>query len=124
MRIVSFNVENFFARPRAMNQDTWAQGRPVLEAHAEVNRLLEEPSYSPSAVLAWRPDNPSLIEARASQLIDNHDGDRGAVRRAWEQARQGDYDRYYYDEEVARTALKIMDSRARLSMAPGYLNGD
>ena len=66
----------------------------------------------------------ALIEARASQLIDNHDGDRGAVRRAWEQARQGDYDRYYYDEEVARTALKIMDSRARLSMAPGYLNGD
>jgi hypothetical protein len=42
--------------------------------------------------------------------------------RAWEQARQDD--RYYYDEEVARTALKIMDSRARLSMAPGYLNGD
>ncbi len=46
MRIVSFNVENFFARPRAMNQDTWAQGRPVLAAHSELNALLEKPAYS------------------------------------------------------------------------------
>lgn len=46
MRIVSFNVENFFARPRAMNQDTWAQGRPALAAHAELNTLLEKPVYT------------------------------------------------------------------------------
>jgi len=46
VRIVSFNVENFFARPRAMNQDTWAQGRPVLAAHSELNALLEKPVYS------------------------------------------------------------------------------
>jgi len=45
VRIVSFNVENFFARPRAMNQDTWAQGRPVLAAHSELNALLEKPTY-------------------------------------------------------------------------------
>lgn len=72
---------------------------------------------APSAV--WRDGQTTraLIEARASQLIDNHDGDRGGVRRAWKHARQDD--RYYYDEEVARTPLKIMDSRARLSTAPG-----
>lgn len=66
----------------------------------------------------WRDGQTTraLIEARASQLIDNHDGDRGGVQTAWEQARHDDRD---YDEEVARTALKIMDSRARLSMAPG-----
>jgi endonuclease/exonuclease/phosphatase family metal-dependent hydrolase len=46
VRIASFNVENFFARPRAMNQDTWAQGRPILEAHAALNALLEEPAYT------------------------------------------------------------------------------
>ena len=46
MRIVSFNVQNFFARPRAMNQDTWAQGRPVLAAHTELNILLEKPTYT------------------------------------------------------------------------------
>ena len=46
MRICSFNVENFFQRPRAMNQESWAQGRPVLAAHAELNTLLEQPTYS------------------------------------------------------------------------------
>jgi hypothetical protein len=46
MRLASFNVENFFVRPKAMNQDTWAAGRPVLAAHAELNALLEQPTYS------------------------------------------------------------------------------
>ena len=32
MRICSFNVENFFQRPRTMNQATWSVGRPVLAA--------------------------------------------------------------------------------------------
>ena len=49
MRICSFNVENFFARPRAMNQETWAEGRPVLAAHAELNTLIEEAAYTPAA---------------------------------------------------------------------------
>ena len=47
VRIVSFNVENFFQRPKAMNQATWAEGRPVLAAHAELNALLEEAIYTP-----------------------------------------------------------------------------
>jgi hypothetical protein len=46
MRITSFNVENFFARPKAMNLATWADGAPVLAAHAELNTLLEQPSYT------------------------------------------------------------------------------
>jgi endonuclease/exonuclease/phosphatase family metal-dependent hydrolase len=46
VRLASFNVENFFARPKAMNQDTWAAGRPVLAAHAELNALLEQPTYT------------------------------------------------------------------------------
>ncbi len=46
MRIVSFNVENFFARPRVMNQHSWVQGRPALAAHAELNTLLERPVYT------------------------------------------------------------------------------
>ncbi len=49
MRICSFNVENFFQRPRAMNQATWAEGRPVLAAHAELNTLIDEAVYSPAA---------------------------------------------------------------------------
>ena len=49
MRICSFNVENFFQRPRAMNQATWAEGRPVLAAHAELNTLIDEAVYTPAA---------------------------------------------------------------------------
>lgn len=45
-RIASFNVENLFERPRAMNLGTWEAGRPVLEQHARINQLLNQPSYS------------------------------------------------------------------------------
>lgn len=29
MRLASYNVENLFARARALNLDTWAEGKPV-----------------------------------------------------------------------------------------------
>lgn len=46
MRIASYNVENLFTRAKALNLDTWAEGRSMLEAYAEVNTLLEEPVYT------------------------------------------------------------------------------
>jgi endonuclease/exonuclease/phosphatase family metal-dependent hydrolase len=46
MRIASFNVESLFNRPKAMNQDTWADGRVTLEKQAQVNQLLGEPIYT------------------------------------------------------------------------------
>jgi endonuclease/exonuclease/phosphatase family metal-dependent hydrolase len=46
MRLASFNVENMFDRAKAMNMDTWAEGRPALEAHAELNRLFNQATYS------------------------------------------------------------------------------
>jgi len=46
VRIASFNVENLFERAKALNQKTWAQGRPVLEKHARLNDLLNLPVYS------------------------------------------------------------------------------
>jgi hypothetical protein len=48
VRFASFNVENLFARPRAFNQATWAQGRPILDAFAAFNTLIERPAYSPA----------------------------------------------------------------------------
>jgi hypothetical protein len=48
VRFASFNVENLFARPRAFNQTTWAQGQPILNAYAEFNALIEQPAYSPA----------------------------------------------------------------------------
>ena len=47
-RIASFNVENMFLRANALNQDTWAEGRPALERDAKVNSLLNNVSYSAS----------------------------------------------------------------------------
>ena len=47
VRFASFNVENLFARPRALNQTTWAQGQPILDAYAEFNALIEQAVYTP-----------------------------------------------------------------------------
>jgi endonuclease/exonuclease/phosphatase family metal-dependent hydrolase len=46
MRIASYNVENLFRRPVALNLATWAQGRPILEAYGELQNLLEQAAYS------------------------------------------------------------------------------
>ncbi|WP_207769392.1 endonuclease/exonuclease/phosphatase family protein [Nocardioides currus] len=44
-RIGSFNVENMFDRPRAMNNADWDEGRPVLAAHARFNELAQLTVY-------------------------------------------------------------------------------
>ena len=46
MRIASYNVENLFNRARALDQRTWAAGRPALEAFQRICELLEEPVYT------------------------------------------------------------------------------
>ncbi len=46
MRIACYNVENLFARARALNLDTWVEGRKVLEMYAELNQLFEEAIYT------------------------------------------------------------------------------
>ncbi|MFN8221737.1 MAG: hypothetical protein U0R50_00655 [Gaiellales bacterium] len=47
MRIASFNVESLFDRAKALATTTWAEGRPILEAYATANRLINEPVYTP-----------------------------------------------------------------------------
>lgn len=46
MRLAVYNVENLFDRARAMNLDTWAEGRPTLERFAELNGLLGQVEYA------------------------------------------------------------------------------
>ena len=59
MRIASFNVENLFARARALNNDEWVDnpgsdpsrwsaGRQALEAYSKLNALFRKPVYSPA----------------------------------------------------------------------------
>ncbi|MFY1670314.1 endonuclease/exonuclease/phosphatase family protein [Plantactinospora sp. WMMB334] len=46
VRIAGYNVENLFDRARALDQRTWAEGRPALEAFQRSCELLEEPVYT------------------------------------------------------------------------------
>lgn len=46
MRIASYNVENLFTRAKALNLDTWAEGRPILEKFSALNQLFEERVYT------------------------------------------------------------------------------
>lgn len=46
MRLASYNVENLFDRAKAMNLDSWEEGRPVLEKFAALQALLGQVSYS------------------------------------------------------------------------------
>lgn len=47
MKIASFNVENFFERAKAMNLDSWADGRDILNDYAKFNGLIGSPCIRP-----------------------------------------------------------------------------
>ena len=47
MRLATYNVENLFTRARALNLDDPNIARPILERFAELNRMFEEPVYTP-----------------------------------------------------------------------------
>jgi endonuclease/exonuclease/phosphatase family metal-dependent hydrolase len=48
MRLATFNVENMFERPAAMNLPSWSDGRDVLQDFAALNDLIAEPTYTPA----------------------------------------------------------------------------
>lgn len=72
MIVATFNVENLFERPRAMNLPTWTAGQPTLDAAGELNALINKPVYTAPdkrrmlhllrkhRLLATRPSNPLL----------------------------------------------------------------
>lgn len=46
IKLASFNCENLFDRARALNQDTWSDGKPVLDLYGKVTALLNKEKYS------------------------------------------------------------------------------
>lgn len=46
MRLASYNVENLFDRAKVLSTGDWAAGRPLLEAYAELTKVLQQQSYS------------------------------------------------------------------------------
>jgi endonuclease/exonuclease/phosphatase family metal-dependent hydrolase len=47
LRVATFNCENLFARPIAMNLGDNAKGQPYLDAFHELNLIFEKPAYTP-----------------------------------------------------------------------------
>lgn len=46
MRLVAFNVENLFDRAKVFAGENWSEGRPILEAYAELSALLQRTEYT------------------------------------------------------------------------------
>lgn len=46
MRLATYNVENLFDRAKALNLETWAEGRQILERFAALNALLGQVAYA------------------------------------------------------------------------------
>jgi endonuclease/exonuclease/phosphatase family metal-dependent hydrolase len=91
VRFASFNVENLFARPKAFNQTTWAEGQPIVDAFREFNELIAQVDYSAA-------DKARMVELLL--LVDVYRTDNGVVRRyrtptpkwAWLRANRGTFD--------------------------------
>jgi endonuclease/exonuclease/phosphatase family metal-dependent hydrolase len=93
IRIATFNVENLFSRPHAMNLDHWSKGQPVLNDYARLTVLLNQETYSDSnkveilQILAkygldkTRPNNEflELMEIRG-HLLEHRQGQPATVR--------------------------------------------
>jgi endonuclease/exonuclease/phosphatase family metal-dependent hydrolase len=99
VRFASFNVENLFARPRALNQTTWPEGQPILDAYAEFNKLIQLANYSPA-------DKARMIALLLE--LDVYRRANGVVRRnrtpqpqwAWLRANRGSFDVEHTDTGI------------------------
>jgi endonuclease/exonuclease/phosphatase family metal-dependent hydrolase len=60
MRLATFNAENLFRRPRVMNLDNWAEGKPVLNDVAELNDLIAQSNYD-------------SVKDRIEELLNNYE---------------------------------------------------
>jgi len=74
MRIASFNVENLFDRARAMNQDTWAEGKVILDEFSKFNKLIANPTYTPTT-------KGKIIESLKALGLRNSDESKFAILR-------------------------------------------
>jgi len=62
MRLATFNVENMFERPKAMNLPGWEDGRQILEDFSALNNLIAEPTYT------------AAIKAKLLEILGRNDG--------------------------------------------------
>jgi hypothetical protein len=72
IRLATFNLENLFTRPVAMNQSTDAAGREAIEDHAIANAIVAKDAYSDS-------DKTELLELTAKYKWHYRDPPRNAL---------------------------------------------
>lgn len=93
VRFASFNVENLFERPNAMNLMTREEGVPILAAFAEFNTLIQLADYTSA-------DKARMMQLLLDPLEVYRLDDGGIVRRnripdpewAWLRANRGAFD--------------------------------
>jgi endonuclease/exonuclease/phosphatase family metal-dependent hydrolase len=72
MRLASFNLENLFDRAKALNLDTFAEGKVILDKFAKLNKLFEKPQYSAAdkqAMLAGLKDLGVLKDDNGGEFV-------------------------------------------------------
>jgi endonuclease/exonuclease/phosphatase family metal-dependent hydrolase len=62
MRLATFNVENMFERPAAMNLPSWEDGQKVLEDFSTLNDLISQPIYT------------AALKAKLLTILGRHQG--------------------------------------------------
>lgn len=71
MRIATFNVENLFSRARVLNQEDWAEGKPILNEFSKLNTILAKSTYTDtdkSAILTSL-DNLGLSDSDENKFV-------------------------------------------------------
>jgi endonuclease/exonuclease/phosphatase family metal-dependent hydrolase len=66
MKLASFNLENIFDRPKALNLATWTEGKPILEQVQKLSVILNKPVYSAA-------DKKKIKEALKTLGVDKKD---------------------------------------------------
>jgi endonuclease/exonuclease/phosphatase family metal-dependent hydrolase len=91
LRVATFNCENLFARPLAMNLDDNAQGQPYIDAFHELNSIFGKSTYSSEdktrilqlmgkyRLTATRPQNRYLEFRKIRGQLFGKEGSRTAV---------------------------------------------
>ncbi|NEW88722.1 endonuclease/exonuclease/phosphatase family protein [Rhodopseudomonas sp. WA056] len=74
MKLASFNVENLFLRARALNNETFAEGREILKAQADINRILGKQRYTAA-------DKSKIIELLDQLGLKKSDDSKFAILR-------------------------------------------
>lgn len=72
IRLATFNLENLFTRPAAMNQETDSPGREAIEDQSIANSIIEKTTYSAS-------DKAKLLELTAKYKWHHKDPPKNAL---------------------------------------------